>query len=229
MTGTIRPRPQKIPKKKGIPFIPFVLFLLIIILVIVFFWQKKTSKQAPEITQSVQNTPIAPMLTVEPDSLPPVVNTDSVTQIKPPAVIPENQAQTLVPDPQPETGNYQVYTQRYERAMSLFHSENYNEAMQEFNTLISDFPSHTFTINSHYWIGECYFGQGNYTTALETFHKVIAMGTSDKNDDALMMIGRCYYKMQDKINARLYFNRLINEYPQSEYVAKARLHLTERL
>ncbi len=40
------------------------------------------------------------------------------------------------------------------------------------------------------------------------------------------MIGRSYQKMGDKINARLYYNRLLNEYPNSEYLDKAQWHMS---
>ncbi|HPG38095.1 MAG TPA: tetratricopeptide repeat protein [bacterium] len=230
MTGTIKPNPPKIPKKKGIPVVPFLMFLLVIALVIVFFWQKKSTKNVSSIPGIVQNTQMdTTVYTPKPDSSASTVANDSVEQIKPPAKVPEVQTTTIAPLPQQPGINTSDYVQRYENAMSLYHREKYTEAMREFNTLISEYPSNTFKINCHYWIGECYFGQENYAAALETFQKVLTMGTSDKNDDAVMMIGRCYYKMQDKMNARLYFNKLINEYPYSEYVEKARLHLSSRL
>jgi len=230
MTGTIKSQPAKIPKKKGIPVVPFLMFLLIIALVIVFFWQKKSSKKATSLPEIVQNTQMdTTIYTPKADSLTSAVTNDSVAQIKPPAKVPEAPAPTIAPLPHQTVASTGDYVQRYENAILLYNTEKYAEAMREFNTLISEYPSNTYTINCHYWIGECYFGQENYAAALETFQKVLTMGTLEKNDDAVMMIGRCYYKMQDKMNARLYFNKLINDYPYSEYVEKARLHLSSRL
>ena len=45
---------------------------------------------------------------------------------------------------------------------------------------------------------------------------------SYKKDDATLMLGRCYMKMNDFETARNYLQELLNKYPDSEYVGKAK-------
>ena len=46
--------------------------------------------------------------------------------------------------------------------------------------------------------------------------------TGIKKDDATLMLGRCYTNLGDSATARTYFQNVIDEYPDSEYVEKAR-------
>ena len=57
--------------------------------------------------------------------------------------------------------------------------------------------------------------------ALEAFQKVLAYEESFKKDDALLMMGRCYIFLGDKPTALSMFDRLMSEFPDSEYYQKA--------
>jgi tol-pal system protein YbgF len=110
----------------------------------------------------------------------------------------------------------------YESALRNFYARDYQGAIAVFNDLKNRFPTHKLTSNCQYWIGESYFGLRDYIQAAEAFQAVFNYATSYKKDDATLMLGRCYYNLHDMSRARSYFQGLLSEYPDSEYIEKAR-------
>ncbi len=213
----------KIPKKKKTPFLPFILFFLIILVIIYFFWQKKRGVNSINTDAKIENTQQSSFLTVKQDSI------DNNSEFDSQQIMTESQKVRESVDPsdlrnitESELNNF---SDKYDNALRLFYTEQYNDAIKILTDLKQKYPSHSFAANCQYWIGECYFGLRDYNTALESFQKVLVFGESNKSDDTIMMIGRCYYKLNDKINAKFYFNKLLLDYPKSEYVSKARLHI----
>ncbi len=113
------------------------------------------------------------------------------------------------------------YKQNYERALQLFYSKQYSQSLQLFRSLRDQYPNHKLASNCQYWMGENYFGMGQYSQATQAFLSVFSYDFSYKFDDATIMLGRCYQKMGDNENARKYFQQLLNDYPDSEYVSAA--------
>ena len=62
----------------------------------------------------------------------------------------------------------------------------------------------------------------DFSRASDAFQNVFDYHLSYKKDDATLMLGRCYQKMQDTDTARRYFQEVIDVYPSSEYVGKAK-------
>lgn len=109
----------------------------------------------------------------------------------------------------------------YEEALQKFYSRQYNDAIRQFNALLTSNPNHYLASNCQYWIGECYNAKGNYGAALEAFKSVMRYKKSYKFDDAMLMTGICYMKMGNNTTAKENFQNLVNTYPDSEYAAKA--------
>lgn len=119
------------------------------------------------------------------------------------------------------TGNSASFSRGYEEALSKFYSKRYSEAIDQFNGIVAQFPNHPRASNCVYWVGESHFGAGNYREAVNAFSRVLNYPNSLKRDDALLMLGRSYVQMNQKTEAREAFNRLITEFPNSEFTAKA--------
>ncbi len=114
---------------------------------------------------------------------------------------------------------------RYKHALEQYLNHHHEQAIAEFSALIRDFPGHKYVSNCHYWIGEAYFVLGDYQQAIRSFEKVLNYSNSPKLDDALLMLGRANLKLGDTNQASYYLNRLIEEFPDSEYVGKAKRYL----
>ncbi len=120
------------------------------------------------------------------------------------------------------SGNYEA---EYERARELFQNRNYREAIQIFEQLVNQNPNHPLADNAQYWIGESYFMLGQYRKAILAFEKVFLFEQSNKNDYAQYKLGLSYYMLGDKQRARSEFQKLIDQYPRSPLVSKARQYL----
>ncbi len=117
------------------------------------------------------------------------------------------------------------YESQYKQALDLFHNRRYREAIQLFQQLVNQNPNHPLADNAQYWIGESYFALGQYQKAIVEFEKVFLFDQSNKNDYAQYKLGLCYYLLGNKQRARAEFQKLIDRYPRSELVAKARQYL----
>ena len=113
------------------------------------------------------------------------------------------------------------FASSYEQALQQYYSREFDAAIYLFSMLLETSPTHRLSSNCQYWLGECYFGQSDYTMALDAFQKVLAHEQSFKKDDALLMTGRCYIFLGDKQTALSMFDQLMNQFPDSEYFQKA--------
>lgn len=138
----------------------------------------------------------------------------------------ENKERTAPRPNAPETQPHAVRSNRdvpdmYAQALNKFYTKRYVDAVQMFTDLTGQFPDHPLASNCYYWIGESQFQLGNYQQAVEVLNRVLEFSQSPKKDDALLMLGKSYARIKRPEEARQAFTRLIQEYPNSEYVNKA--------
>ncbi len=117
------------------------------------------------------------------------------------------------------------YAADYEKALELFKKREYNQAADLFSSLLESDRSHSLADNCQYWLGECYYGMKKYEIALAEFQKVAAFSKANKADDAQFKIALCFLQLKKYPTAREELNRLIANYPESEYVTRARAEL----
>ena len=119
------------------------------------------------------------------------------------------------------------YQQRYQQGYDLFHSRNYQAAIEAFESLIASNANHSLADNAQFWIGESHYALGQYRKAIVDFEKVFTFPKSNKNPDAQFKLGLCYMRLGEKDKARDEFQRLVDVYPNSDYVSRAQKHLAE--
>jgi len=120
-----------------------------------------------------------------------------------------------------------AYVNSYNDALSLFDVRQYQNAIREFEQLLSSDMNHSYADNAQYWIGESYYAMGRYQEAIMAFEKVFTFPQSNKNDWAQFKIGQCYFKMGDREQAQQEFQQLIDNYSDSELVPRARDYLAQ--
>ena len=59
-----------------------------------------------------------------------------------------------------------AYVNGYNDALSLFHERQYQNAIREFEQLLSTDMNHSYSDNAQYWIGESYYAMGRYQEAI---------------------------------------------------------------
>ncbi len=118
------------------------------------------------------------------------------------------------------------FAEDYQYALSEYNSRNYKNAISIFEKLLASDQNNSLSDNCQYWIGEAYYGLGNYNQAVIEFTKVFSFNKSNKFDDAQLKLGLCYMKSGDKQKAREELERLISAYPDSEYIPTAESYLS---
>ncbi len=119
------------------------------------------------------------------------------------------------------------YEAQYKHGLELFHQRKYREALSVFEKLLAIDTNNNLADNAQYWIGECYYAMGRYKEAIIAFEKVFTFKFSNKNDYAQFKIGQCYYKLGDRERARQEFQELLDNYPNSELVTRAKEYLAQ--
>ena len=110
----------------------------------------------------------------------------------------------------------------YQGALSYYRDKQYDRALAEFDRLLQEAPMSEWADNAQFWKGECYYGLRKYQQALIEFTKVFAFSNTDKADDAQIKIARCHIALDERDRALVALRKLLDEYPDSEYAAKAR-------
>lgn len=119
----------------------------------------------------------------------------------------------------------EAFLGRYQAALSEFNNRRYAEAIRQFDALLSSSKANDMTDNCAYWIGEALFATRSYREAIPWFNKILVSRGSDKIDDALMMRGNCYLQLDLPSKAAEDFQRIINEFPNGEFMTTARAKL----
>ena len=125
----------------------------------------------------------------------------------------------------PQPTDDENFMNLYQNALANLNNKHYAEAIQQFEQLLVMNRNHALASNCQYWIGEGYYAQANYFKAADAFNQVLNFKLSSKLDDALLMSGICQLEMGNRQKARDYFNELIDEYPDSEFVPRANNYL----
>jgi len=114
------------------------------------------------------------------------------------------------------------YRDRYLQALTFHQSGNNEESIRLFRQLLNEDIYHELADNAQYWIGECFYSMKQYRRAIVEFEKVFAFKNSNKEDDAQFKLGLCYAALGERDKAIDEFQRLIDYYPQSEFVNNAK-------
>ncbi len=120
-----------------------------------------------------------------------------------------------------------TFKEKYNQALALYNNGNYQQAIGAFNELLALNESNSLVDNCQYWKGESYYGLGDYNQAILEFNKVFMFNDSNKLDDAQLKLGLCYIQLGDKQKARGELEKLLANYPDSEYIERAQRYLSQ--
>ena len=113
----------------------------------------------------------------------------------------------------------------YEGAVNLARNRNYRDAMNGMQSLLNSGIKDDYADNCHYWLGECCYHMKDYSQAIQHFEHVQSYKFSEKKDDAQLMIAQSYERLGDKSKAHAEYQKLVDMYPTSEYVQRAKSRL----
>ena len=84
----------------------------------------------------------------------------------------------------------------YQDGLNRFRQRRYQEALGIFQWLLEQYPTDVQASNCEYWIGESYFGLGEFKNAYAAFKRVTSYNGSTKRIDALTMMKRAVVRQR---------------------------------
>lgn len=111
----------------------------------------------------------------------------------------------------------------YDRVMEEFKHRDYEAALAGFRLFLELHGQTSLAANAQYWVGECQFRMGRYKDALKAFYNVVSYyPLSPKLAASTLKIGQTYTKLKDREKARMMFERVADQYPDSPEAEVAR-------
>ena len=110
----------------------------------------------------------------------------------------------------------------YETALQTFNSKAYDDAISRFQAILDSGVGNELADNCHYWIGESNYGKKSYQEAVKHFEVVFQYAKSEKLADAHFMLAQCYERLGDKQKAKMEYETVVNDFPMSGNVGRAR-------
>ena len=117
------------------------------------------------------------------------------------------------------------FQEKYIESLGAYQNGNMKNSLDGFKYLLTIQSNYDLLDNCQYWIGEIYFKMKKFHSAIIEFEKVFDYVNSNKYDDTLYKLSKCYINLNNDKQANFELNKLINNYPNSEYVKKAKLIL----
>lgn len=114
----------------------------------------------------------------------------------------------------------------FRQKMNFYKNRDYSNAIKGLKELTAQTVDASLKTRCHYWIGESYFGMKKYSEAIKYFNKVIA-SNGNKRDNALIMVAEANIRSGRIDDAKSAFRNLIDNYPKSEFVPRARKMLQQ--
>ena len=110
----------------------------------------------------------------------------------------------------------------YAQAIEYMRAREFDQSIQDFQQLITDYPNGQRTPNAFYWLGELYLAQKQREQARQHFMQVINLYPDhQKVPDALYKLGVVYQGLGDDTKALEYLQRVQEAHPQSPAAALA--------
>ncbi len=116
----------------------------------------------------------------------------------------------------------------YSVAYQTFKEGNYDKARTDFLNYLAAYPNSEYSDNAQFWVGECYFFEQKYETAILEYEKVTKnYPNGNKVPYALLKQGLSFLKLGDKTSAKLLLQQVIKNYPNTSQARIARSSLQE--
>jgi len=114
----------------------------------------------------------------------------------------------------------------YKQAYDLFKDSKYPEARKGMEEFLDQYPSHPLAGNAQFWIGECFYQEGQYENAILAYEEVIKnFSTNRKVAAAMLKQGFAFANIGDKDAARGILRDVIEKYPGTDLARAAQKKL----
>jgi len=114
----------------------------------------------------------------------------------------------------------------YDDAMRLVERKDYRAAIPRFREFLKKYPDNPLAEDAQYWLGESFYGVKEYDQAILEFDGVRRrFPRGEKVPASLLKQGLAFAELNDRLDARLILQELVDRFPESEEAAKAKQRL----
>lgn len=107
-----------------------------------------------------------------------------------------------------ELGDTELDDSSYMAAEQPYMDNNLNQAKKRFQAYLKDFPQGKNALKAHFYLGQIYFSEKEYSKAIPHFEFVTDRERNPFTEQALSRISESYLNGKDKSNAQRYLLRL---------------------
>lgn len=127
--------------------------------------------------------------------------------------------------PEPELTAEQLYQEALD---AIRNQDKFATGRTMLESFANNYPKHELYINALYWIGEAYYGEKQYESAILQFQDVISKYPSHpKAAAAMLKQALAFNALGDGENARTTMQKVIVEYPDSTQATAAKKYLEQ--
>ncbi|MFH1079453.1 MAG: tol-pal system protein YbgF [Pseudomonadota bacterium] len=111
----------------------------------------------------------------------------------------------------------------YLEAFGDFKNGHYDKARRKFQAFLKQFPNASLASGAQFWIGECYYLEGNFAKAILEYDKALLnYPKGEMVPLALLKQGLSFLKIGDKTGARIVLEKLSVDYPDTHQAQLAK-------
>lgn len=125
------------------------------------------------------------------------------------------------------TKNEYALSSDIREALRYFTRKNYHKAISRLIEIVNIEKDPVVKSDCNYWLGESHFGLKHFDKAVIFFIKVVEDVDTPKKDDAQIMIAESHIRRGKIESAKEAFAVLVNKFPDSEYLPRARKMLQQ--
>lgn len=116
----------------------------------------------------------------------------------------------------------------YLKGLDSLKAGDVGTARENFTKFLDQNPKHDLAANAHYWIGETYYSEKNFESAILSYQEVIkSYPGKDKVVAAMLKQAMAFDAIKDSKSAKFVLKKLIEGFPKSEEAKKAKVLLKE--
>lgn len=113
------------------------------------------------------------------------------------------------------------------QALALFNQRQYGKVIDELSNLVSSTKNEAIKNEARYLLAESHMQLGNYEQAAEYFSELSGEKAGERAPEIALKLAECKIKLGRIAEARNTYREIIEKYPRSEYVPKARKMLQQ--
>ncbi len=126
-------------------------------------------------------------------------------------------------------GNHQENTEKVDmtQSLTLMSQRQFDKAIDELEKVANNTKNETIRNEAKYLLAENHSQLGNYEQAAEIYTELLKKGSGEKTAEIAIKLADCKIKLGRIAEAKNTYREIIEKYPRSEYVPKARKMLQQ--